>query len=92
MSLAFDYSVNTVPSLINEMGKGNGAIKGLTIFAKADPGVFDGKFQIDFEYIEIDIEDFDLELTGGDISVALNYFSDYIKQVIKESLVGVLQN
>ncbi len=92
MRVAFDYSIDTIPSLVNEVGKGNGVIKGLTIFAKADPGVVDGKFQIDFEYIEIDIEDFDLELSGGDISIVLNYFSDYIKEIIKESLIGVLHN
>lgn len=50
----------------------------------------DGAFQIKFDFVEVDIRDFDLVLKGNDISVLVNYFSEQIKQVIMASLVGVL--
>ena len=51
----------------------------------------EGKFQIDIEHLQLEIEDFKLYLDGGDVASVLNYFSDYIFQIMKESLLGVLQ-
>mmetsp|Transcript_34217 Transcript_34217/g.33442 ORF Transcript_34217/g.33442 Transcript_34217/m.33442 type:complete len:181 (+) Transcript_34217:197-739(+) len=91
MYLSFEYRIDSEPELVNEEGFGTGIIEGLNIFVKANPSVHHGKFQIEFDHLELDVDDFNLELQGGDMAVVLNYLSDYIFSIIRESLVGVLQ-
>lgn len=92
LNLTFSYSVKSTPELIDDSGKGEGYIRDLTINVRADPSATEkGEFQIIFDFIELDVGDFDLFLTGNDVSLIINYFSEQIKQIIKESLMGHLK-
>jgi hypothetical protein len=92
MNLTFDYSVKSEPELIQDAGKGDGWITDLTINIRANPTVSEeGAFQVKIDFIELDVRDFDLVLTGNDISMLVNFFSEQIKSIIKQSLLGVLK-
>mmetsp|Transcript_30750 Transcript_30750/g.22844 ORF Transcript_30750/g.22844 Transcript_30750/m.22844 type:complete len:142 (+) Transcript_30750:384-809(+) len=66
-------------------------MQNLTMNIKANPGIQEGKFQLEFDYLQLDIDVFNLTLEGGDMASMMNYFSDWIIKVIRESLIGVLQ-
>lgn len=42
--------------------------------------------------MDVNIRDFGVDCLGGDLAESVNYFSEIFKQMIKESLIGVLED
>ena len=87
-AVGFNYSISTQPELVMDSGRGRGWLRGLNITILASPKVFSNYFQIEFTDIIIQVEDFGLELTGGDLKLLVDYFEDTIKSFIREYLLG----
>jgi hypothetical protein len=90
LGLAFDYHVLTNPELVDDKGTGRAWLKNLNISVLASPSVENSFFQIDFQEIQLDIEDFGLDLQGQDLATIIDYFSDTLKEFIRQYLLGKL--
>ena len=82
--------MKTNPELIDDHGVGQAYLKDLNIIVKANPSVKDGFFQFDFGEIVIDIDDFGLEMEGGDLAIAIDFFSETLKEFIRQYILGKL--
>ena len=90
MNMKFDYMIDTLPELVNEFGVGMGALRNLTIEVTAAPRVVNKFFQFDLKDINIQVEDFQLTLLGGDLSIAFNAVFESVKEFVKEYLLGTM--
>lgn len=86
--VSFKYHILTNPKLLDDKGTVKGKLNGLKLIIKASPQVYNNFFQFQFDDIEIDVDDFGVEMDGGDLSGIVDYFSDTLKSFIKEYLLG----
>lgn len=87
-AVGFNYSVVTTPELVTDHGYGKAWMKGMNISVKGNPGNKNNNFQFNFDDIEVEMEDFGLDIQGGDLSILVNFFEDSIKSFIRDYLLG----
>lgn len=90
--LSFDYHIKTEPDLLDDAGSGDAFFEGLSFNIKANPKERDGRFQVNFDTVDIDCDNFGLVTKGGDLSVIVNNFSDLIQEFVRKYLLGELNN
>jgi hypothetical protein len=54
--------------------------------------VIDRYFQFDFKSITVNVDDFGLDMIGGDISILIDYFSETLKGFIRQYLLGEMND
>lgn len=87
-NVGFNYSIVTTPELVTDYGYGQGYMKNLNITLKGSPQMKDSGVQFQFDDIEVGINDFGLDIQGGDLSILVNFFQDNIKVYIRNYLLG----
>lgn len=87
-AVGFDYHIKSWPELIEDSGTGKGWLKGLDIVVRGSPSVYNSFFQIEFGDLDLELEDFGIDINGGDLSILVDFFSDTVKTFIREYLLG----
>ncbi len=60
--IGFNYSIQTTPALFNDKGSGKAWLKKMNILFQGSPVPKNNFFIVDFEKVEVDIDDFGLEI------------------------------
>jgi hypothetical protein len=89
-NFAFNYSIVSTPELITDNGTAKAWLKDMNLTIKASPSTSNNLVQFEFEQLKFNVEDFGLELQGGDISLLVNSFSDMIEDFVKSYLIGTM--
>lgn len=87
-NIAFNYSIVTTPELVQDYGFGKGWMRNLNITLQGSPQAKDGTIQFEFDDINVGINDFGIDIQGGDLSILVNFFEDNIKGYIRSYLLG----
>lgn len=90
--IGFNYSIQTTPALINDVGFGKAWLNDMNIVFKGSPKAKDDFFVIDFDQIHVQLADFGLEVEGGDLAVIADFFDEFIQTFIQDYLVGQVNN
>ena len=87
--LRFNYSVRTDPELLTDQGCAVAWLRDLNLTLSASPRpLYNDFFQFELDEVKIDMDDFGLDLKGGDLQLVAAYFEDALKQFIREYLLG----
>jgi hypothetical protein len=55
---------------------------------KGSPYMKDSFFQLDLDTIDIKMDDFGLDVQGGDLAFLADFFDSYLKSFVAEYLIG----
>ena len=64
----------------------------MNILFQGSPVPKNNFFVIDFDQVEVQIEDFGLEIQGGDLAVIADFFDSFIQTFVEEYLIGAVNN
>jgi hypothetical protein len=64
----------------------------MNILFQGSPVPKNNFFIVDFEKVEVDIDDFGLEIKGGDLAVIADFFDSFIQTFVEDYLIGAVNN
>lgn len=73
--MKFSYRVFSTPELLDDEGTGRAWIKALNITAQANPTMKNGMVELEFDELNIGLDDIGLDLIGGDLSMVVDSLS-----------------
>lgn len=64
----------------------------MNIVFKGSPIPKKSFFIMNFDQVEVQVDDFGLEFQGGDLAVIADFFDDFIRTFAEEYLLGSINN